>query len=103
MICFFINITIFSVFYFALFIDEKIIESFENVVNNKFDVEITIICIIFTSFFSIEVVFSISISIRIISFAISVFAKIITLLFIEKLFFDLIFFNIFSFFANLFV
>ena len=102
MICFFTNITIFSVFYFALFIDEKIIKLFKNVVSNKLDVKIIIICIIFISFFSIEIVFSISISIRIISLAIFVFAKIITLLFIKELLFDFIFFNI-LFFANLFI
>ena len=74
---------------------KKIIKLFENVVNNKFDIKIIIICIIFISFFSIEIVFSISISIRIILFAIFVFAKIIALLLVKKNFFNFIFFNIF--------
>ena len=99
MICFFINITIFFVFYLDLFIEKKIIKLFENVINNKLDVEIIIICIIFISFFFIKVVFSISISIRVISFAIFVFTKIIALLFVKKKnsisFFSIFFINIF--------
>ena len=102
MICFFTSIATFSVFYLALFIDEEVIELFEDVVSNKLDVKITIICIIFISFSSIEVAFSISISIRIISFAIFASARIITLLFIEKFLFDFILFNIFFLLVFLF-
>ena len=88
-------------FFISICLSKKIIQLFKNVVNNKFDIKIIIICIIFISFFSIEIVFSISISIRIISFAIFVYAKIIALLFVKKLFFDFIFVNIF--FVNIFV
>ena len=103
MTCFFTDIAIFFVLYLALLIDEEAIESFKDVVSNKLDVEITIICITFTSSFSIEVAFSTSASIRVFSLAISASAKIITLLLIEKFLFDLILFNILSLFASLLV